>query len=61
MKKIECRKCNSAMKKSKVFVNYHHRQYPFCNSNTEFETKLESCMKCEDCGHSFVINKEKKK
>jgi len=51
----ECRKCGGDCKPSKGYVNYHNIRK---SGKGEFKTKLEDCMKCTSCGHSFIPNKE---
>ena len=54
MKSI-CRECGGNCKPSKGIVNYHNIQTQ--DLSKEFETKIEDCLKCENCGHSFISKK----
>lgn len=54
MTKNRCKKCKGIGKPSKAFMNYHNIQHPLDGSKAEFETKLQDCIKCEDCGHSWI-------
>ena len=47
-----CRECGGNCKSSKGIVNYHNIQTQ--DLSKEFETKIEDCLKCENCGHSFI-------
>lgn len=49
---FKCRICGGSCKPSTGFMNYHNIQIR--EQQPEFETKLEKCFKCEDCGHSFI-------
>lgn len=51
IEKPKCRRCNSATKKSKAFVNFHYLRE---KGYKEFQTKLIDCNKCINCGHSFT-------
>ena len=48
-----CRECKGNCEPSKVIVNYHNIQTQ--DLSKEFETVIKDCLKCEDCGHSFII------
>lgn len=50
-----CRECNGKGKPSKGIMNYHNIQIQ--NKSKEFETVMENCIKCEDCGHSWIKGK----
>jgi len=54
MKHFICNKCGGECEPSKGYVNYHNIRKA---GKGEFETKLEDCMKCTSCGHSFIPNK----
>lgn len=47
-----CRTCKGLAKPSKGIVNYHNIQTQ--DKSKEFETKLEDCLKCTECGHSWI-------
>ena len=55
-----CKECGSIGKPSKAFMNYHNIRYPLDGSIAEFETRLENCLKCVKCGHSWIPKKDKK-
>jgi hypothetical protein len=46
-----CRICKGNCNPSKAFINTHNLQL---SDNKEFETKFVNCLKCENCGHSFI-------
>lgn len=52
-KQTICRECGGTCKPSKGIMNYHNIQTQ--DSSKEFETKIEDCLKCEKCGHSFIL------
>lgn len=54
---LNCRKCGGQGKPSKGIMNFHNIQFPHDGSKAEFETKLLNCIKCKDCGHSWVPEK----
>lgn len=47
-----CRECKGVGKPSKGIMNYHNIQTQ--DKSKEFETKLEDCIKCTKCGHSWI-------
>lgn len=57
--KYICRKCGGLAIDSKALMNYHYIDKSYIRGEIEFETKLEDCLKCMNCGHSWVNGKEK--
>lgn len=57
--KYICRKCGGLAIDSKALMNYHHIDKSYIKGEVEFETKLEDCLKCMDCGNSWMNGKEK--
>lgn len=55
MKSNECRVCGGQGSHSKGIVNFHNVQTS--DKSKEFETKILDCLKCEDCGHSWIPEK----
>lgn len=53
-KETSCRKCGGNGKPSKALRNYHYIDKSYLRGETEFETKLLDCIKCESCGHSWI-------
>lgn len=51
----KCNKCNGNCKPSKGIINIHNLSK---SGEGEFETKIKDCLKCENCGHSFIPNKK---
>lgn len=52
-----CNRCGGECKSSKALVNYHHCSKSYLRGEKEFETKLLNCLKCVNCGHSFIPEK----
>lgn len=56
---ITCRICGGIGKPSKGLVNYHNLQHQLAPyTTTEFKDKFEDCLKCENCGHSWINGEE---
>ena len=50
-----CRICDSVALPSKALVNYHNIQHSLNpHTSVEFVTKMENCLKCSNCGHSWI-------
>jgi len=58
METAQCKKCSGKSKNSKAIQNVHNIQTQ--DLSREFETNLIDCLKCEDCGHSWIPSKESK-
>jgi hypothetical protein len=54
-KETTCKKCGGFCKPSKAFINLHNIQHSLDISKPEFETNYIDCLKCESCGHSYVL------
>lgn len=49
-----CKKCGGIGKPSKSFMNFHYIQEK--DKSKEFQTKFLDCLKCTNCGHSWIPN-----
>ena len=59
MSRNKCRDCGATAKKSKAIVNYHHIRRSYLRGQVEFQTLVEPCLKCPECGHSWRNNSVK--
>ena len=50
----KCKKCGGEGKPSTAFRNEHYIRKSYLRGETEFEVKLIKCIKCQECGHSWI-------
>lgn len=53
-KRNQCKKCGGKGIPSKALRSYHNIRKSYLRGEVEFETKLVDCIKCENCGHSWI-------